>query len=540
MTHRPLALIAFLSIGCGGADDAVASTPEGTGGAAGAGGTTSAGSGGSYGASGQAGKAGAGQAGKGGASTAGSGGGTSAGGTSAGSGGTSPGGSGGTSAGGGNGGTSVGGGSGGTSAGGSGGTTKGLSVSGNQLLRDGKPFRIHGVNHSGSEFACVQGTGLFDGPSDASLAAAMKTWNVNAVRIPLNEDCWLGINGVKPDLSGPIYRKAIVDLMSFFHAQGMIVIVDLHWNAAGSTLATAQQVMADADHAPEFWKSVATALKDDPEVIFDLYNEPHDVSWSCWKSGCSSNGFMTAGMQDLVTAVRSTGATQPLMVGGLAYSNDLSQWLANAPTDPLNAIVASHHSYNFNACVDASCWDDVLVKVAAKVPLVIGEIGENDCGSGYIQKLMPWADAHGVGYLGWTWNTWDCKTGPALISKYDGTPTAFGQGFRDHLLTLSPLPGGTLCTDVHDERGRRLYGVRVRRSGLRTATRAVYPEAVSFGISMWRRGLRSSGALPKAGCWERGDRLWGRRVDKIPLSQIGRGARGGGRPCASGSVDWRA
>ena len=24
----------------------------------------------------------------------------------------------------------------------------------------------------------------------------MKAWNINAVRVPLNEDCWLGINGV--------------------------------------------------------------------------------------------------------------------------------------------------------------------------------------------------------------------------------------------------------------------------------------------------------------------------------------------------------
>ena len=361
IARRALSAALFLSVGCGGADDAAAS-PGGKGGAGGASGSGVAGMGGA--------------------------------------------------------------------------PAKGLAVSGNQLLRDGKPFRIHGVNHSGSEFACVQGNGLFDGPSDMSLAVAMKAWNVNAVRIPLNEDCWLGINGVKADLAGATYRKAIADLIGFFHAQGMIAIVDLHWNAPGATLATGQQPMADADHSPELWKSVAAAFKDDHEIIFDLYNEPYDVSWQCWKSGCTAGGFTTAGMQDLVTAVRSTGATQPLMIGGLAYSNDLSQWLANAPTDPLSAIVASHHSYNFNACIDASCWDDVLAKVAAKVPLVIGEIGEDDCGAGYIQKLMPWADAHGIGYLGWTWNAWDCKSGPALISKYDGTPTAFGQGFRDHLLTF--------------------------------------------------------------------------------------------------------
>jgi hypothetical protein len=46
------------------------------------------------------------------------------------------------------------------------------------------------------------------------------------------------------------------------------------------------------------------------------------------------------------------------------------------------------------------------------------------------------ADAHGVSYVGWTFNAWDCATGPALVTDLAGTPTTFGQGFRDHGLTL--------------------------------------------------------------------------------------------------------
>ena len=44
--------------------------------------------------------------------------------------------------------------------------------------------------------------------------------------------------------------------------------------------------MPDAEHAPDFWRSVATEYRDDHSVLFDLYNEPHDVSWDCWESGC--------------------------------------------------------------------------------------------------------------------------------------------------------------------------------------------------------------------------------------------------------------
>ena len=57
---------------------------------------------------------------------------------------------------------------------------------------------------------------------------------------------------------------------------------------------------------------------------------------------------------------------------------------------------------------------------------------------------MTWLDARGQSYLGCTWNTWDCASGPALISNYSGTPTqTFGQSFKDHLAALAAQPIAT-------------------------------------------------------------------------------------------------
>ena len=312
-----------------------------------------------------------------------------------------------------------------------------IGVSGNHLVNgSGQAIRLLGVNRSGTEYACIQGWGIFDGPNDATSVAAMAAWHINAVRIPMNEDCWLNINGVSPAYGGAPYQGAIQSYVKLLHQYGLYAILDLHWNAPGTTKATGQQVMPDADHAPAFWTSVASVFKSDPAVLFDLYNEPHDVSWSCWRNGCTSPGWPTAGMQSLVTAVRSTGATQPIMSGGLAWSNDLSGWSVNKPLDPANALVASFHNYNFNVC-DPTCWTNTVAPLAAQVPVVTGELGEDDCGHGYIDQYMSWADAQAISYLGWTWDTWDCASGPALISNYDGTATAFGTGFRDHLRALS-------------------------------------------------------------------------------------------------------
>jgi endoglucanase len=311
-----------------------------------------------------------------------------------------------------------------------------IAVSGNHLVNgNGQTIRLLGVNRSGTEYACIQGWGIFDGPNDAASIAAMASWNINAVRIPLNEDCWLNINGANPAYAGASYQAAIQSYVNLLHQAGLYAILDLHWNAPGTSQSSGQQPMADADHGPAFWTSVASFFKTDPAVVFDLYNEPHDITWSCWLNGCTTPGWQTAGMQSLVNAVRGTGATQPIMIGGLAWANDLSGWLSNQPTDPAHALVASFHNYNFNACA-ASCWDSTVAPLATQVPVVTGELGENDCAHGYIDQYLPWADAHGISYLGWTWDTWNCASGPALISDYAGTPTAFGIGFKNHLAEL--------------------------------------------------------------------------------------------------------
>ena len=313
-----------------------------------------------------------------------------------------------------------------------------LRVSGNQLLdARGNRIRLLGVDRSGTEYACIQGWGIFDGPSDAASINAMASWHINAVRVPLNEDCWLNINGVNPAYGGANYQSAIAGYVNRLHQHNLYVILDLHWSAPGKQKATGQQPMPDADHSPAFWRSVAAIFRNDRAVVFDLYNEPYGVDWACWRNGCSSPGWQTAGMQQLVNAVRGAGANNVIMLGGLSYANDLTGWLSHEPADSRGQLAASFHTYNFNVCNMVSCWNSQDLPVAAQAPLITGELGENDCGHGFIDSYMAWADSYRVSYLGWTWDSWSCSGGPALITSYSGTPSGFGIGFRDHLLKIN-------------------------------------------------------------------------------------------------------
>jgi len=315
-----------------------------------------------------------------------------------------------------------------------------VRVEGNRLAgASGRQLRLLGVNRSGAEYACVQDRGIFDGPSDPASIAAMVSWHVNAVRLPLNEDCWLGINGVSASYSGANYRSAVASYVSELRTFGLAVVLDLHWSAPGTELATGQQVMADASHSIRFWKSVAHTFRADPAVIFDLYNEPHGISWRCWRDGCTtSTGWPAAGMQELVDAVRAAGATQPVIASGLDYGADVAEWFGHRPEDPLHQLVAGVHLYNFTACAGESCWNRQVAPLTARVPVVASEFGENDCADTFADRFMDWADRHDVSYLAWSWNTADCSAGPALITSSSGTPTLYGQGIKAHFASLFP------------------------------------------------------------------------------------------------------
>lgn len=312
---------------------------------------------------------------------------------------------------------------------------KQLSVSGDRIVdQHGTAVQLGGVNRAGAEYACAQGWGIFDGPTDAASIAAIRSWGANAVRVPLNEHCWLGRNGVNPQYGGAAYRSAIAGFVRRIEAQGLKVILDLHWTHHGTNLALGQQKMPNADHSLDFWRSMAKRFGSDRAIVFDLFNEMHDVSWECWRSGCQVDGYQGVGMQQLVTVVRRAGAQNVLLVNGNGWAGDISQWAAFAPNDPLDRLAAGWHLYDFSACTTVSCWETHLDGVAGQAPVVIGEFGQSDCQHWFVDGLMVWADGYGIGYVAWTWDAWPNCDGPTLILDYSGTPTAYGIGVRDHYL----------------------------------------------------------------------------------------------------------
>jgi endoglucanase len=375
-----------------------------------------------------------------------------------------------------------------------------VEVKGKHLVdtRNGQAFVPRGVNWPSFEYACFYGYAYSDEgdpsttPPTAASAAQIASWHINTVRVPLNEACWLGLDGQPAygDVEG--YRSAVRAWVSKLHHAGLVVILDLHWSAPSGVGAEGQRAMAD-ERSPDFWTSVATTFKSDRSIIFDLFNEPYsrydgdnlvfDLTWDCWRNGgCAApsvndsqpldgNTFTVAGMQALVDAVRATGAKQPIMLGGLDYANDLGEWLASRPPD--DQLVASFHNYETQACNTVSCWNTTIAPIANRVPVVTGEFGETDCKDSHVKSYMSWADRHGVGYLAWAWwvlSDKSCST-LSVLSDLDATPKApNGTALKSHLATLVPPHVSLHGATTQNLDGAVEIGVRCSRTCRARAT----------------------------------------------------------------------
>ena len=451
-----------------------------------------------------------------------------------------------------------------------------IAISGNHFVNGaGQTIQLRGVNVSSSEYACAEGYGYDDGDYTDATAAAIAAWGANAVRIPLNEDCWLNINLPAGDpYGGAGYQHEIESFVSDLNSHGIYAILDLHWTAPGSQTALEQQPMPDMDHSPAFWNSVASVFKPNPAVVFDLFNEPYDptdqrsgddqvasdaVTWGCWESGtkpdpigggapplaCDTqayddNGnattrYQIAGMQTLLNAIRATGATQPIMAGGLDYADDLGDtadangagegWMQHAPDDPLNQEAASFHNYQGKSCDNQACWDGTIKAVADHVPVVTGEFAEDNylatgCNATpgantFDDRYMNWADTNGVSYLAWVWLV-DDPPQPGddacdrfgLLSSYNGTPLApNGTAVHDHLTALANGTGTGTTTTGTGTTTTRKPPVRLR----------LFSATVAPGGAALRFRLRSPQRC-------RG-RITGQTVNRFAVTAVNRRAR---------------
>ncbi len=317
-----------------------------------------------------------------------------------------------------------------------------LKVVGNRLHdSDGKEVWLQGVNAGGLE------TLPQDMQPVKSTVVAIDEWKSNCVRLPMKEEFWYGKSPYQKD-GGESYRQKIDQIITLTANRGAYLVLDLH------------RFRAPKQEHADFWKDAATRYKDHPAVLFDIFNEPHDVSWEVWRNGGfvgtktnndesafltdeekkKNQGFESVGMQGLVDAVRSTGAKNIIIAGGVFWCNDLTGIVNGFALDDKegNGIMYSWHTYNWHPG-----WAHVL-PVAEKYPIFLGEVGGDIQKMGFIPEadqedpntfipdMLGFIQKYRIHWTGWCFHP---RATPRMILDWTYTPTPFWGAYAKEALS---------------------------------------------------------------------------------------------------------
>jgi endoglucanase len=332
----------------------------------------------------------------------------------------------------------------------------GYYVQGNSIYdATGKAHLFHGVDRTSFEW---DPEGQYIDAGDYTIMAG--GWDANVVRIPIDQDFWLS--------TSPIYSAGYAGVIdqqvTGARAAGLDVILDLHWSDRGDISAASnanlgtlpgQQCMADTNSVT-FWQEVATKYKTNGHVLFELYNEPHDISWNVWLGGGSTtsgdagtcaDSFTAVGMQALYDTVRGAGAENLVLIGGDNWAYDLS----GVPGNRVNGhnVVYVSHVYHHDTGHDESDWPADWGFLTATDPVMLTEFGpfsnqSNDvnCELDYVTDVLDYADTNHVSWSSWAW--WVYSGGgtddgsdycdyPSILLTRTGEPNSLGQIIQTRL-----------------------------------------------------------------------------------------------------------
>ena len=328
---------------------------------------------------------------------------------------------------------------------------KELKVVGNRLVDpSGREVWLQGLNAGGMESVPNADQIV------KSTVVGIDEWKANCVRLPVNETFWFGRSAYQND-GGVQYRAAVDKIVRLAANRGAYVALDLH------------RFRAPKPEHVEFWKDAAKRYANHPAVLFDLFNEPHGISWKIWRDGGfvgeagkvdesafltaeekkKNQGFESVGMQALVDAVRSTGAKNVVIAGGLQWANDLTGIESEAIekgeaesfrlTDKTgNGIMYAWHTYHWH-----KGWARLL-PVAAKHPIFLGEVGaapreemtfipmnQKEDPYTFAPDMLGFIQKHRINWTGWCFHP---KAGPCMIKSWDYDPTPYWGEFAKRAL----------------------------------------------------------------------------------------------------------
>jgi endoglucanase len=299
-----------------------------------------------------------------------------------------------------------------------------LTTRGNRIvdIETDEPVLLRGVNRSGLEYSRSP-------IPEADFDHIVTEWGANVIRLPFNQD-WA--------LTSEAYRQSMDAAIAMAATRGAYTILDLQWLDATTVRGTDNHgqpnfvaPLPDVDSIT-LWQELAARYRDNPAVLYDIFNEPHDPlpDDDLAPVGRVTADVWTPWAIDLVDAIRSENPGALILVPGTNWAYDLSQY----PIDGLEGVVYSTHVYS-NKGDD---WDSAFGNLSEVAPVFAGEWGGTDTEIDWGTRLADYFALRGIGWTAWSW----CDMPKLTI---DGAPTPFGNLVRSRLLSQND-------SQIHDVR----------------------------------------------------------------------------------------
>jgi hypothetical protein len=319
----------------------------------------------------------------------------------------------------------------------------------------GQRVRLRGVNAPGLSWSN-------DGERHQvikTMEVALRDWHANIVRLPLSQDRWFGKAPHQKD-GGKSYRAIVHEAVELCASHGAYVILDLHETDVGQWGHHLGFHRMPDRNSIDFWKSLAHAYRDHPAVIFDLFNEPHDVPWAVWQHGGkvtetfkdkSRHEYEAVGMQALLDTVRATGARNVVIVGGLGYASDLSWFIKKGNRLDDGKGHGMLHAYHWYWAKGENTAKRIkgIARATRSLPVIFTEFGAGlrasdprftaqgrEFSERWLRQVLQGLEDHEC-----DWVAWSLHPGayPCLITDWKCTPSPwFGTWVRKALLGELP------------------------------------------------------------------------------------------------------
>jgi endoglucanase len=261
----------------------------------------------------------------------------------------------------------------------------------------GEPIQLKGVS---SMWLNWESKGYAESPT--ALRWMRNNWKLSVIRAAM---------GVEPPgayLTDPeTAKRQVYTIVDNALAAGVYVIVDFHDHAAHTKV----------DEAVAFFSEVAAKYAGEPNLIYEPYNEPKDVSWADIKPYHEA----------VIAAIRKHDPEAPIVLGTPTYSQDVDK-AANDPVAGTNLLYTLH----YYACTHRA-WLRQRADIARArgLALFVTEFGATHADGGTdgivcLDEAQLWNDWLKQSKISWTaWKLDDCAEDSSCLLMPD-TPVDGG------------------------------------------------------------------------------------------------------------------